>query len=213
VSQLPIRPSLTHLRKQAKELLQRLREQVPDATLAQAQHALARECGFASWPALKAHVELRVRLPRPVAFHRYSPRAKEAVFFARIEASMGARHTLEPEHVLLGLIRADQMDGHRLFREPAALEEARAAIAPATPLPSSSEPAARVSTGPRAGAVFRAAAEEADAMQHQRIGLPHILIGLLLEPASAASRWLHRRGMQVESLRDHLRRLEDDDLA
>jgi hypothetical protein len=54
---LPARPSLEYLKKQAKELLARLREQNAGAQLADAQHALAQEYGFASWPRLKAHVE------------------------------------------------------------------------------------------------------------------------------------------------------------
>lgn len=54
---LPQRPSLEHLHKQAKTLLDAMREQNPGAQLADAQFALAREYGFASWPKLKAHVE------------------------------------------------------------------------------------------------------------------------------------------------------------
>jgi hypothetical protein len=54
---LPARPNLDHLKKQAKELLQALKEQDPDAQLADAQHALAREYGLGSWPRLKAHIE------------------------------------------------------------------------------------------------------------------------------------------------------------
>src|SRR5262245_26370654 len=55
--QLPTRPSLEHLRKQAKELLQDLRRQDPSAQLADAQQDVARDYGFASWPMLKSHVE------------------------------------------------------------------------------------------------------------------------------------------------------------
>ncbi len=54
---LPSRPSLEHLRKQARELLDRARVQHPSWQLADAQFALARDYGFASWPALKAHVD------------------------------------------------------------------------------------------------------------------------------------------------------------
>src|SRR5262245_49284118 len=70
---LPARPSLEHLRKQAKSLLDDLHpydpdpvallraefpDRVPaDAQLAQAQHLIARDYGFASWPKLVAHVE------------------------------------------------------------------------------------------------------------------------------------------------------------
>jgi ankyrin repeat protein len=54
---LPARPSLEQLRKQAKEHLDTLRAGQPSATLSLAQHALAREYGFDSWPALVHHVE------------------------------------------------------------------------------------------------------------------------------------------------------------
>ena len=54
---LPERPSLEQLRKQAKEHLDALRATDPSVNLAAAQHALAREYGFESWPKLVHHVE------------------------------------------------------------------------------------------------------------------------------------------------------------
>jgi ankyrin repeat protein len=74
--QLPARPSLENLQKQAKSLLQAYRTTVPDAivrirdhhprwqnlpsharfTLADAQLVVAREYGFTTWAVLKAHV-------------------------------------------------------------------------------------------------------------------------------------------------------------
>ena len=68
---LPDRPSLAQLRKQAKELLQQLRDDDPAATerlhkyrpdvsapiLADAQFVLAREHGFESWPKLVHHIQ------------------------------------------------------------------------------------------------------------------------------------------------------------
>ncbi|HEY6060198.1 MAG TPA: ankyrin repeat domain-containing protein, partial [Gemmatimonadales bacterium] len=70
---LPDRPNLDHLKKQAKQLLRGLETRNPqaieryravlsrpapdDPSLADAQHALALEYGFTSWPKLKAHVE------------------------------------------------------------------------------------------------------------------------------------------------------------
>ena len=68
---LPARPSLEHLKKQAKELLHSVQAQDPtaaerfrslgivpaDAKLADAQHVIAREYGFSSWTTLKEHVE------------------------------------------------------------------------------------------------------------------------------------------------------------
>jgi ankyrin repeat protein len=50
---LPENPSLEYLKKEAKEL----RRSMPQGKLADAQHALANDYGFASWAKLKAHVE------------------------------------------------------------------------------------------------------------------------------------------------------------
>ena len=84
---LPERPDLDHLRHEAKTLLRAARSGALDATqrlaavprlvalsleqrrdtarLADAQHALAREYGFESWPRLKLEVEAR----QPLALH------------------------------------------------------------------------------------------------------------------------------------------------
>lgn len=50
---LPENPNLQHLKKQAKELLRSSGQ----GKLADAQHALANEYGFATWAKLKSHVE------------------------------------------------------------------------------------------------------------------------------------------------------------
>jgi hypothetical protein len=71
VSELPGRPSLDQLRRQARELLRaaaagepsaltRIRAVSERTSLAAAQLAVAREYGFASWPALHAQVERRL---------------------------------------------------------------------------------------------------------------------------------------------------------
>jgi len=71
--QLPAKPNLEHLKKQAKELLNDFQQRKPEAIelfrsfhstsapenakLADAQHLLAQDYSFASWPKLKEHVE------------------------------------------------------------------------------------------------------------------------------------------------------------
>ena len=54
---LPARPNLDWLRKTAKDHLRELRAQEPSRKLADAQFSLARQYGFSSWRALKAHVD------------------------------------------------------------------------------------------------------------------------------------------------------------
>src|SRR5690348_16181323 len=76
---LPDKPRLSHLKRQAKELLDDLREEKPDAKrrladshprgseieprsarLSDAQLVLAREYGFASWPVLHDYMTSRI---------------------------------------------------------------------------------------------------------------------------------------------------------
>ena len=57
MAQLPEAPSLEWLRKQAKRRLADLKRERPDAQLADAQLAVAREFGFPSWRALKGHID------------------------------------------------------------------------------------------------------------------------------------------------------------
>ena len=70
MAELPARPSLDHLRHEARDLLRaaqagdpaavsRIRAVSTEPTLASAQLALAREYGFASWARLKAEVTAR----------------------------------------------------------------------------------------------------------------------------------------------------------
>ena len=67
---LPAAPNLEHLRKQAKDLV-RAREDGPEPLqLHEAQLAIAREYGFASWPRLKAYVE-RVSAHGPGLTHAF----------------------------------------------------------------------------------------------------------------------------------------------
>jgi hypothetical protein len=93
-SRLPARPSLEQLRKQAKERHQALRAGDPDASLADAQHALARDYGFEHWPALVHHVESlqsseRVDLFERLARDMLAGYAGDAAALERLGAHFG----------------------------------------------------------------------------------------------------------------------------
>lgn len=77
---LPYRPHLDHLRKQAKVRLDEMRASAPDARLADAQLALAREYGFASWGKLRTEVSRRANAEQE---HRLRGRRRRAPAAAR----------------------------------------------------------------------------------------------------------------------------------
>ena len=68
--QLPARPSLEHLRNQARDHLRIRRAADPTATLADAQYDIAHKYGFESWPKLVHHVETVLRTGRLEQFER-----------------------------------------------------------------------------------------------------------------------------------------------
>ena len=97
---LPEKPNLEHLKKQAKELLRGLQERDSAATrrfrslagfseganlkLADAQHVIAREYGFSSWPKLKEHVEAIAKALEPAEMLSVAVCASDAGKTARV---------------------------------------------------------------------------------------------------------------------------------
>jgi len=100
--ELPARPNLEHLKKQAKELLRNFGEgdavarklfreyaSLPEDSLpklADAQHVLARQYGFASWADLKQHVGSSASEEDPVAAIKAAVQANDAAKAAQILA-------------------------------------------------------------------------------------------------------------------------------
>src|SRR5580704_4390478 len=91
---LPVKPNLEHLKKQAKDLLREVEQGDASATerfrsvisfstpaslkLADAQHVIAREYGFVTWPRLKEHVESLARVLTPAEMLSAAVRASDA---------------------------------------------------------------------------------------------------------------------------------------
>jgi ankyrin repeat protein len=78
--ELPEKPNLDHLKKQAKALL----HESANLKLADAQHAIAKEYGFASWPKLKEHVQALVRRRKPAEALKAAICASDAAKTARV---------------------------------------------------------------------------------------------------------------------------------
>ncbi len=208
--ELPRRANIEHLRKQAKERLRELQESDPQAKLTDAQHAIARDYGFASWPRLRAQVGAQD--PSSYPFERFTPKARQALFFSRYEAAQSGSITIEPEHVLLGLVRASKSLESRLFeRAGLSLVGARAEVAPraavGAPLPTSIEIPLSDSTRQ----VLRAANEEADRLVHNSVGIAHVLLGLLGQPERVAASVLMGRGVDAQGVRRDIAALLNED--
>lgn len=127
-------------------------------------------------------------------FERYTEHARRAVFFAKCEA--GLRDSLiEPEHLLLGLLREPaKIVAIVLERCGASVGAARDSAEAAFPVTAVAKPG-DVPLSVLSGAVLRRAAD-ASAAGHY-LGVEHILCALLSEP-SRASAILHGFGLTAD---------------
>lgn len=140
---LPEFPNLDYLKKRAKILLRELQHRNPEAKLTQAQHAVAREYGFASWAKLKAYVRSLPPAAGSTAaeampphgdaggratsgpidpqaggsdrlFPRFTEKARRMMFFARYFARQDNRR-MAADDLLLGVVQADGQLMNRLL--------------------------------------------------------------------------------------------------
>jgi Clp amino terminal domain, pathogenicity island component len=134
-------------------------------------------------------------------FERYTEAARRTIFFARYEASMFGSPYIEPEHLLLGLLRED-----RAFRGglPAgAAEQIRKRIEERVPQPverSATSVDLPLSQDSRKALAY--AAEESQALQHDHIDCGHLLLGILRLDTSAAADVLRELGIEYASYRE-----------
>ncbi len=156
-----------------------------------------------SWPQLRAHVESRGRSDN-FRFARFTPKARQTLFFSRYEASHCGSVTIEPEHLLLGLLRAGESGKPRLFeRAGLSLAGARAEVIQGMrvrePLPSS----VQIPFSDSTKLVLRAANDEADRLMHDNVGMAHVLVGLLHQPECMAASVLIGKGVDLPAVRRH----------
>lgn len=125
-------------------------------------------------------------------FEKYTEGARGALFFARWEAGQAGASEIEPEHLLLGLMRQTILFG-------GAAGAIRGEIA--QNLPHDIKPVASVDM-PVANSLKRAlayAAEESEKANHRHLGVEHLLVGLLRESEPIAA-LLRKYGIDREKI-------------
>jgi hypothetical protein len=133
-------------------------------------------------------------------FERYTEEARRAVFFARYEASQFGSDYIEPEHMLLAILRESQRLRDKL--PPPVRDRIRSQIETRTPTRS---PLSTSVDLPLSHALKRALAygsEEAETMQHRHIEAGHLILGLLHLEKSIAAELLRENGITLEEYRE-----------
>ena len=113
--------------------------------------------------------------------------------------------SIEPEHVLLGLIRGDERLTSRIFgRAHLSLEHMRTEIAARTGVNKALGTSVPIPCSAETTRILRRAAEEADRLLHRHIGTGHLLLAILGDHESVATVILGAQGMHRHTLRDDL---------
>src|SRR5436189_1795406 len=140
-------------------------------------------------------------------FERYTEKARRVIFFARYEASQFGAPAIEPEHLLLGLMREDKTLTGRFFpRAQVSIESIRKEIEGRTLLREKISTSVELPLAPETKHVLAYAHEESDRLQHRHIGTEHLLLGLLREERSMAAQILFERGLRLNAVREEIAR-------
>jgi ATP-dependent Clp protease ATP-binding subunit ClpC len=145
-------------------------------------------------------------------FERYTEKARRVIFFARYEASQFGAPAIEPEHLLLGLMREDKtLTARFLARAQASLEAIRKEIEGRAPLREKISTSVELPLAPETKRVLAYAHEESDRLQHRHIGTEHLLLGLMREERSMAAEILYERGLRLVAVREEVARATGSD--
>ena len=161
-------------------------------------------------------------------FERYTARARRVISCAREQASGSASSQIEPEDLLIGLLREDKYligspetvdsiekritsgkptrepqmtsldSGHRVHGRP------QAPVRHIPALPDDPERWADLPLSHTSKRVLAYAAEESEHLNHRHIGTEHILLGWLREKGTLAAMTLNELGLEAETLRKRL---------
>ena len=139
-------------------------------------------------------------------FERYTDRARRALFFARYEAGLAGSPAVEPEHLLLALIREGSGLSARIFeRARISPDDVRRAIESRTTRREGATSSGEdLPLSASTNQVLEYAAQESGRLLHSYVGTEHLLLGVFREEQSLAASVLANRGLHIDRVRDDI---------
>ena len=143
---------------------------------------------------------------RSTVLSGYTQRALRSVFFAHYEANQLGSNSIEPEHLLLGVLRENSDDLNCFFPDSSAIQrivqDARAGAAVTEKK--------RLSTNLPLSSACKRILANAHQEATDRIDPAHLLVGILREEESHACEILKKHGLQLDEAREKLVRLSKE---
>ena len=135
-------------------------------------------------------------------FERYTVKARQAIFYARYEASEFGSPCIESELLLLGLLRAHNSLIIHFLGSLASEESLRKQIERQTPVRNKIPTNVDLPVSDECKRIFANAAQEAERLGIGYVGTEHLLVGILLEENCAAAKLLKDQGVRLDVVRD-----------
>ena len=139
-------------------------------------------------------------------FERYTEKARRVIFFARYEAGQFGALAIEPEHLLLGLMREDKVLTKHFFPDKLSLGSVRKEIKTRSVLREPISTSVELPLAPETKQILAYAHEESDQLGHRHIGTEHLLLGILRQEKSMPAEILSHHGVRIKPVRDEIRR-------
>jgi ATP-dependent Clp protease ATP-binding subunit ClpC len=139
-------------------------------------------------------------------FERYTEKARRVIFFARYEASQFGSPCIEPEHLLLGLLREDKALTNRFLRSHSSVESIHKQIEENTTIRDKVSTSVDLPLSNESKRVLAYAGAEAERLANKHIGTEHLLLGLLREEKCFAAQILTERGLRLSQIQEELGR-------
>src|ERR1700728_725460 len=141
-------------------------------------------------------------------FERYTEKARRTIFFARYEASQFGSSYIDPECLLLGLLRENKELVNRFLGSHAAVESIRRQIESHTAPHEKVSPSLDLPLSHECKRVLAYGAEESERLNHKYIGTGHLLLGLLRVEECFAAQLLRERGLTLDTVREQVQQSE-----
>ncbi len=133
-------------------------------------------------------------------FAKYVEQSRRAIFYARYEASQTGSRLIEPEHLLLGILRTDDQLALRLLKTKENIESIGQQIHKTFPPRKNVSISVNLRLSVECKRMLANGAEEAERRNAGHIEPQHLLLGLLREEKCAAAKIMLEHGVPLSLL-------------
>jgi ATP-dependent Clp protease ATP-binding subunit ClpC len=145
-------------------------------------------------------------------FDKYTDNARLVIFFARYEVSQAGSNSIEPEHLLLGLLRKDKALVADFLPPNVSTKMIRQQVEASLTKREKIPTVVEIPLSPMSKRVLEYAQEESENLKHREVGTEHLLLGLLRlqsnsfgSKESIAERVLRENGLDLAEVRQRIK--------